>query len=166
MLESYVERWPTARIENFRYMSRSGMMGWLSVMMDTTSSNTEQRSAAKEEFQLYKNELRPLIREANLYHISKRPDGVHWDGMEYFDILTRRGVVYAFHGSMENEAEHKFVLLGLNPRSRYQLQFHDHSAPTQIFEGTELMRGGITVHLPIPNSSEIVSLKELPAPND
>lgn len=166
MLETYVERWPTPRIENFRYMLRSGMMGWLSVMIDTTSWNTEQRRAAKEEFQLYKSELRPLIREASLYHVSERPDGVHWDGMEYFDVQTRRGVVYAFHGSIENEAEHKFVLIGLNPHSRYQLQFHDHSAPAQIFEGAELMRAGITVHLPLPNSSEIVSLKELPAPNN
>ena len=28
MLESYVEKWPAPRIENFRYMLRSGMMGW------------------------------------------------------------------------------------------------------------------------------------------
>jgi hypothetical protein len=166
MLETYVERWPTARTGNFRYMLRSGMMGWLSVMIDTTSWNAEQHSAAKEELELYKKELRPLIRDANLYHISERPDGLHWDGMEYFDPNARRGVVYAFRGSVENEADHKFVLHGLSPRSRYQLQFQDHSAPEQIVEGSELMKGGINFHLPSPNSSEIVSLRELPAPTD
>src|SRR5581483_5325422 len=48
MLEAYVERWPTPNIENFRYMLRSGMMGWLSIMIDTTSWNSEQHLVAKE----------------------------------------------------------------------------------------------------------------------
>ena len=37
MLESYVEKWAVPRIENFRYMLRSGMMGWLTIMINTTS---------------------------------------------------------------------------------------------------------------------------------
>ena len=37
MLESYVEKWPAPRIENFRYMLRSGMMGMLTIMQDTNS---------------------------------------------------------------------------------------------------------------------------------
>ncbi len=85
MLEAYVEKWPVPRIENFRYMLRSGMMGWLTIMLDTTAWSDEQHKVAKAEFDLYKAELRPFIREADLYHISPRADGVHWDGMEYFD---------------------------------------------------------------------------------
>ena len=164
MLETYVERWPTPRIENFLYMLRSGMMGWLTVMIDTTSWNAEQRRAAKGEFELYKKELRPLIRDANLYHISDRADGIHWDAMEYFDPKTHRGVVYAFHGSIENETEHRFVLRGLNLQSRYKLQFHDHSIADQVIGGKELMKSGLALRLPIPNSSEIILLRELPDP--
>ena len=163
MLETYVERWPTARTENFRYMLRSGMMGWLSIMIDTTSWDAQQHVAAKEEVEVYKSQLRPLIRDANLYHISERPDGVRWDGLEYFDARTRRGVVYAFRGSTEAEAEHKFVLRGLDPASRYQLRFHDHSAGDQIINGHELMKTGFAVQLPSANSSEIIFLEELPA---
>ena len=163
MLETYVERWPAPEIENFRYMLRSGMMGWLTIMLDTTAWDEQQHAAAKEEFQLYKSQLRPLIRDANLYHISERPDGVRWDGMEYFDPQTRRGVVYAFHGSIETEAEHKFFLRGLQAASRYQLRFHDHSASDQIVAGDELMKTGLGVRLPFANSSEIIFLEELPA---
>ena len=101
MLEAYVERWPTPKLENFLYMLRSGMMGWLSVMIDTTSWTPKEHEAAKEEIELYKTQLRPLIRDANLYHISERPDGIGWDGMEYFDEDKKRGVVYAFRGSTE-----------------------------------------------------------------
>lgn len=31
-----------------------------------------------------REELRPLIRDTRLYHASDRPDGAHWDGVEYW----------------------------------------------------------------------------------
>src|SRR3954452_9202973 len=45
MLESYVEKWPTPRPENFLYMLRSGMMGWFTIMIDTTTWTPEQHEA-------------------------------------------------------------------------------------------------------------------------
>ncbi len=163
MLEAYVERWPTPRIENFRYMLRSGMMGWLSIMIDTTAWGAEQHAVAKEEIELYKSQLRPLIRDADLYHVSERPDGIHWDGMEYFDPRTRRGAIFAFRGSIPTQDDHTFQLQGLNPDARYQLRFHDHSAVDQTVDGHTLMTTGLRVHLPHPQSSEIMFLEEIPA---
>jgi hypothetical protein len=163
MLEAYVERWPAPSLDNFRYMLRSGMMGWLSIMIDTSAWSAEQHSVAKEELQLYKTQLRPLIRDADLYHVSERPDGIHWDAMEYFDPRTRRGAIYAFHGSIPTQADHTFSLQGLNPDARYQLKFNDHSAADQIVDGRALMTKGMRVHLPHPDSSEIIILEELPA---
>lgn len=163
MLEAYVERWPTATIENFRYMLRSGMMGWLSVMIDTSSWNSEQHAVAKEELRLYKSQLRPLIRDADLYHISARPDGLHWDGVEYFDNKTGHGAVYAFRGSSPSEPQHSFALQGLNPSSQYELRFHDHSGADQIVSGRELMSKGIEVRLTVANSSDIILLEEQPS---
>ncbi len=84
MLESYVAEWPAPRIENFRYMLRSGMLGWFSLMLDTSQWTPQQRAEARVQFALYKSALRPLIREADLYHVAERPDGVHWDGVEYY----------------------------------------------------------------------------------
>jgi alpha-galactosidase len=166
MLEAYVERWPAAsptqNVDNFRYMLRSGMMGWFSVMIDTTSWSRQQHEAAKEEIELYKSRLRPLIRDADLYHISNRPDGKNWDGMEYFDPKTRRGVVFAFHGSMATEAAHKFLLRGLDEGAQYQLRFNDHSDGDQILKGEDLLTKGLTIKLPIANTSEIIFLEELP----
>ena len=159
MLESYVEKWPTPRIENFRYMLRSGMMGWLTIMLDTTTWTSEQHAAAKEEIQLYKTQLRGLIREADLYQISERPDGIHWDAMQYFDPHTGHGVVYAFRGSIENEPTHTFVLKGLMPEGMYRLSFHDHSAGDRIASGRELLSTGLTVTLGLPYSSELILIE-------
>jgi len=160
MLESYVEKWPVPRIENFRYMLRSGMMGWLTIMQDTNSWSAEQHAVAKEEIELYKRELRPLIRDSELFHISPRPDGIHWDGIEYWDRERRRGAVYAFRGSSEAESAHTFALHGLNADTRYEVRFHDHSSPDRSFTGRELMERGLSVSLAVPNSSEIVFLQQ------
>jgi alpha-galactosidase len=162
MLETYVEKWPAPRIENFRYMLRSGMMGWLTIMQDASSWTAEQRAAVAEEFRLYKQILRPLIRDASLYHISARPDGIHWDAIEYFDDALGAGAVYVFRGSTEAESRHTFLLRGLNPNREYQVQFHDHSSPDRRVLGSELLRSGIEVHLQVPNSSEVLLLRELP----
>jgi hypothetical protein len=156
MLESYVEKWPTQRIENFRYMLRSGMMGWLTIMMDTTTWSAEQHAEAKKEIDLYKKELRPLIRNADLYHVSPRPDGIHWDGVEYWDSARQRGVVYAFRGTGPEESSHSFVLKGLNPSAQYAISFHDHTSSDGTLTGQALVEKGLKVRLPHENSSELV----------
>ena len=161
MLETYVEKWPTANLESFRYVLRSGMMGWFTLMLDTTAWTPEQHAAARDAIALYKSRLRPLIRAADLYHVSARPDGVHWDGIEYFDPTHRQGVLYAFHGSIPEEKEHAFPLQGLNPARSYQLTFQDHSSPSQNILGRDLMSEGVQVQLPMPDSSELVFFEEV-----
>jgi hypothetical protein len=165
MLESYVEKWPVPRIENFRYMLRSGMMGWLTIMLDTNAWSPEQHTEAKKEIDLYKKELRGFIRDANLYHVSPRPDGVHWDGVEYWDAQRKKGVVYAFRGSTTNENSHDFVLQGLQDSTRYSIKFHDHSGKDRTMTGRELTgkessQRGLKISLAWPNSSEIVFIEE------
>jgi hypothetical protein len=163
MLESYVEKWPAPKIENFLYMLRSGMMGWMTIMLDTTVWTPEQHDAARRAFALYKQRLRPLIRAARLYHVSQRPDGVHWDGMEYWDPARGQGVLFAFRGSGPDEAQHRFVLAGLNRQQRYRLHFEDGSAPDREATGTELMGPGLAVKLREPLSSELVFLQQATA---
>lgn len=160
MLEDYEMKWPTPRIENFLYMLRSGMMGWMTIMQDTTAWTAQQHAVASEEFATYKQFLRPLIRDANLYHVSSRPDGVHWDGIEYFNPADGQGVVYAFRGSLTTENSHMFQLRGLSATKQYQLQFHDHTAHDRTISGRDLMQNGLTVNLSIPLSSDLIFLHE------
>src|SRR3984885_9447370 len=161
MLEAYVEKWPTPKIENFRYMLRSGMMGLLTVMQDTNTWTPEEHAAAKAEFALYKQKLRPLIRDAEVYHVSERPDGIHWDGMEYFDSNRRRGVFYVFRGSTPNESRHRFPVEGVQPSHNYRLHFSDHTAADRTISGRELLDRGVTVALPLPVSSELIFIDDL-----
>jgi alpha-galactosidase len=117
MLESYVAEWQAARIENFRYLLRSGMLSWFPLMLGTSHWSPRQRADARVQIALYRSALRPLIREADLCHVSNRPDGVHWDGIEYYWARLGRGVLYAFRGSAPEQPTHRFRLLGLVPGS-------------------------------------------------
>jgi hypothetical protein len=160
MLEDYVEKWPTPRLENFRYMLRSGMMGWLTVMQNTNDWTPEQHADAKREFALYKEKLRPLIRDADLYHISARPDGEHWDGIEYYDARHGRALVYAFRGALDDRM-HTFLLHGFQPSRRYRLHFQDDSSPDRTERGYDLVNKGLSLTLTVPNSSELVFIDEV-----
>ena len=158
MLEAYEAQWPTPTIANFLYMLRSGMMGWLTVMQNTNAWTRQQQAAARQAIALYKRRLRPLIRDAQLFHISSRPDGVHWDGMEYWDPARQQGVVFAFHGSDAAERAHRFVLAGLDAGRIYQLHFEDGTSPDARIAGERLMSSGLPVALREPRSSELVFL--------
>jgi Melibiase/Glycosyl hydrolase family 36 C-terminal domain len=163
MLESYVQDWPAPTMENFRYMLRSGMLGWFSLMLDTGRWTAQQRAEARVQFQVYKSALRPLIREADLYHVAQRPDGVHWDGIEYYSAQQRRGVLYAFRGTEPEEPTHRFRWLGLKAGSRYRLKFQDQgSAADRVLTGHSLMQEGLEVALGVPLSSELIFLEEVP----
>jgi hypothetical protein len=162
MLESYVADWPAPRIENFRYQLRSGMLGWFSLMQDTSQWSPEQRTEARVQFALYKSVLRPLIREADLYHVAERPDGVRWDGIEYYSGKLRRGVLYAFRGTAPDEPTHRFRLMGLKSGSRYRLKFQDQGAAgSLVLAGQSLMQEGVEVTLGLPLSSELIFLEEV-----
>lgn len=160
MLESYVEKWPAPHLENLRYQLRSGMLGWFSLMLDTSQWSAAQRAEARRQIELYKSVLRPLIRDADLYHVEERPDGVRWDGIEYYSQPRRRGVLYAFRGSEPEHSSHRFRLQGLDPKSHYRLTFKDRGdSATKILDGELLMQSGIEVTLPLPLSSELILIE-------
>jgi Melibiase/Glycosyl hydrolase family 36 C-terminal domain len=161
MLESYVASWPAPRIENFRYALRSGMLGWFSLMLDTSQWTAQQRTEAQRQFALYKSSLRPLIREADVYHVTQRPDGVNWDGIEYYSPKLRRGVLYAFRGSANDLPAHRFRLAGLKRGGRYRLNFQDNPAANREITGESLMQMGVDVSLALPLSSDLIFFEEV-----
>lgn len=158
MCECYIAQHPGKTDANFLYMLRSGMMGWCTIMLDTTQWTPKQHDLAKRMFETYKTKLRPLINRADLYHISDRPDGIRWDGMEYFDPKAQAGVLFAFRGKTD-EPRHVFHLRGLDPDATYELSCEGRSAPPVVVRGAELSANGLTVRLDEPESSELVYLR-------
>jgi hypothetical protein len=158
MCECYMENHPGTNIANFKYMLRSGMMGWCTIMLDMSKWNAEQRAAAKRQFEIYKTELRPLIVDGNLYHVSDRPDGKRWDGIQYVSPELDKGVLFAFRGTTDLNS-HLFKLKGLAPKKRYEVSFEDGTGKPITISGQELMQQGIGVTLPTRESSELIFFK-------
>ncbi len=158
--ESYIEHHPGKTLANFVYMIRSGMMGWCTIMTDTSKWTPEQRAAAQRQFALYKTALRPLILKADLYHVSERPDGVRWDGMQYWNETTGKGALFVFRGTTA-EAQHRFLLKALKPKTRYRVTSQDSSVPAVTLTGTELVKMGLQVLLPETESSDIILIERV-----
>ncbi len=161
MCECYVEQRPGKTPANFLYMLRSGMMGWCTMMTDLSRWTPGQKSAARRQFEVYKQRLRPLIQHGNLYHVSERPDGRRWDGIEYYHPADGRGVLFAFRGTTA-ERSHPFRFKGLEPAARYRLVCEDASIPPCVMTGRQLMETGLTVVLTETESSELVHLARAP----
>jgi len=121
----------------------------------------KQKSAIKRAVATYKEKIRPLVRNADLYHIFPRPDGMHWDGIEYFDPAAKRGVVCLFKPSEGNGDDGMAVKLrGVRPDARYRVTFDDGSNANCEKSGAELT-AGINVELHGGMTSEWMFFEEV-----
>ncbi len=120
----------------------------------------EERAAVKQAVATYKTRIRPLVRSADLYHILPRPDGVNWDGIQYFDPMTRKGVVYLFKPSAAVADTITLKLRGLEAGKRYRVMFEDGSNPAVEKTGAELSKG-LEVTLKGVPISELVWIEEI-----
>jgi len=100
----------------------------------------QHKADIKKAVATYKEKLRPLIRHSDLYHIFPRPDDKHWDGIEYYDPATGKGVVYIFKPA-EGTNTMKIRLRGVDPESIYRLTFEDGTNPASCKTGAELSSG-------------------------
>jgi arabinan endo-1,5-alpha-L-arabinosidase len=117
----------------------------------------EERAAVKAATNTYKTRIRPLVRTADLYHILPRPDGKNWDGIQYYDPATKKGVIYLFKPSPVADTI-TLKLRGVEPATRYRVTFEDGSNPAVEKTGAELANG-LDVTLKGAPASELVFLE-------
>lgn len=114
-----------------------------------------------EYYNMYNQKIKPLVRNANLYHILPRPDNVHWDGMEYYDPSTSneiKGCVFLFKPSTTDGDTKTIYFKGLNPATTYTLEFEDRTAQNTTRTGAQLMNG-FSVTMTGTAASEIIWIK-------
>ena len=96
---------------------------------------------------LYKARQRPILRGCNVYHILPMPDGVNWDGLQFYNPELDRGSVFLFKGSDKAvDGDVKVITLkGLNRQATYSLEFQDRVGLNCSKTGAQLMDEGIRV---------------------
>jgi hypothetical protein len=115
----------------------------------------QEKDAVRECVKTYKTKLRPLVRNADLYHVLPRPDGVNQDAIEYYDPACGKGVLCLFQPSTEAAAK-PVRFRGLDGDRQYRLTFEDGTHPTTVKSGEELMKEGLQVVLQGAEVSELV----------
>jgi hypothetical protein len=127
------------------YQMRSSMMGaWMYGSFDSTII---QPAIYRALLVQYKTKQRPIIRGGNTYHILPMPDGINWDGMEFFNSALNKGSIFLFHPAAEAPASRKIFLKGLidDRVTLYTLTFQDRPEQNVTRTGTYLMHTGLTV---------------------
>jgi len=143
----------------FKTMLRSGMMGWCTLMCDTGAWSKEQHDTARRQIQIFKKWIRPLINDGDLYHVSTRPDEARWDGIQYMDVKTGKGIVFGFRGAQAVKTSHEFKLQGLDRSASFKVWSEDGTVAQSQFTGAQLMDEGLKVQLSDPGASELIYLQ-------
>ena len=155
-------------VAGVRYAFRSMSMGAPEWFLDAPNGGNgtepwtqEEKDALKACVATYKSEIRPLVREADIYHVFPRPDGHHRDGIEYYDPARGKGLVCLFQPSSEVQ-NGAIRFKGLAPGLTYRVRFEDGTNPSVLKPGAELMGAGLEVMLEGEEVSELIFFEAAP----
>ena len=114
---------------------------------------------------LYKNELRPILRDSVVYHHTPQTPYFRespWLVLEYASPDKRRAVATLFRTSNQEDAVYHFVPRGLDSSLAYRVTF-ENRAETIELSGAQLMMAGIPVRLETAGTSEMLLFEGAPA---
>ncbi len=126
------------------YNVRTAMMGAMMVQNVSNRLNSQELSALKEGWKLYKEKQRPILKGADVYHVLPMPTGNTIDGVEYYNNGIEQGSLFLFRDKA-GETSTNIKLKGLEKEGTYKLTFEDRTNLNCTKTGSELMSAGITV---------------------
>jgi alpha-galactosidase len=142
------------------YLWRSGMMGaWDLALTESKNLSEKQKLQIRRSTDIYKSWIRPVLKDAHVHRILPRPDGLHWDGLFYWNAEIKKGTAYIFRPN--SEQRHQLIFLaGLDAKKAYRIRGEDASIQAGSFSGDALMNQGIEVRLPDKFSSDLLYVEE------
>ena len=132
-------------------------------VQSVAGTSAETYAALLYEASLYNEKIKPLFRDANLYHILPRPDHIHWDGVQYGrDDRPDNGVagvVFLFKPTPENPEEICIRIRGLNAGFRYNVRFYEREEQSFTATGSDLMKNGLQARIAEESGSEMIFIE-------
>ncbi len=128
-----------------KYNFRSGMMGAIMICGSTSPFNEVEEEVAKQTYKLYNEKQREILRRGDVYHVLDMPDGVHWDGMEFYNSEIGKGSLIVFRPSHADDEEKTIKLDGLDAKATYLVEFEDRDYLNTMMTGKQLMEEGVTI---------------------
>jgi alpha-galactosidase len=115
---------------------------------------------------LYKNQLRPILRDSVVYHHTPQTPYVSespWVVLEYATPDKRRSIATLFRTSNHEDPVYRFVPRGLDASFTYKVTL-ENRAETLELSGAQLMMEGIPVRLETAGTSEMLLFETQPVP--
>ncbi len=136
------------------------------IMLGSWNGSTEYFAYYKEYLLLHNAKIKHLIRHANLYHTLPRPDGIHWDGMQYgMDHSVNgnkvHGAAFVFKPSDKDGDSKHIKIRGLCPDAMYKADFYERKEQSFVASGKEIMEKGITVRMDGAPASDIIFFEQI-----
>ena len=142
------------------FLWRSAMMGaWQIDPTNTRIWTDGDRECARRNVQIYKEWIRPMLKDVKVHHILPRPDGKHWDGMFYWSPSLKRGTVYIFRPDSP-DATQTVPLKGLDAATTYWVWSEDGAISAATRTGAELMGAGLALNLPDRYTCDLVYVQD------
>ena len=141
--------------EYILYSLRSGFLGSTMVCFNEEGL-TLNKDLIAEQWKLYEEKQRPILRGANVYHILEQPSGIpwdwaDWDGLMFYNDELDEGSVLLFRENDEVNGtkvptEKTIKLKGLDKNATYNVTFEDRTNLSGKFTGAQLMEEGLYVN--------------------
>lgn len=136
------------------------LLGQPGFSLRLTDLDAVHRDLLRARIALYK-EIRPILRQADVYHLTGQPDPQapqSFTALFYLDRKSQQGVIFAF-ASGSRELSHRIRLAGLDPEAKYQIDLPAEFGGPMLKSGRELMNDGFILNFARPGQSCIASLK-------
>jgi alpha-galactosidase len=157
---TYDNMYPVKGDDPDTFLWRSAMMSaWQTAPAHSANWTANQKESIKESVRIYKEWIRPILKDAKVHHILPRPDGVNWDGMFYWSPSLSKGTLYIFRPESPDDTK-TIKLKGLDEKKKYWVWCEDGSVPPGVRGGTELMKTGLTIRLGTQLSSDIIMMQD------
>jgi hypothetical protein len=114
--------------------------------------------------ELYKRELRPILRESVVYHHTPLTPFLNqspWVVLEYASPDKKRAVATLFRTSNFEDPVYRFMPRGLDASASYKVTFENENETTEI-SGIRLMQEGLSVRLEAAGTSEMLLFESEP----
>jgi hypothetical protein len=134
------------------YVVRSNILGHIILSSELSSWRPRFRSIVKRHIQIYRGFRQVLT--GDTYELAFDRD---WEGLQFHDPQSDNAVVFAFKKT-EGNPQHRFVLCGLQAETTYRVSSEDRKEALNV-TGKQLMSGGISLDLPLAETSDIIYIQ-------
>ena len=144
----------------YKYILRSAMFcDFDYTTLGLTEGSMIKKSAAEHD-ELYRNNLASTMLNGRYYPIFTGYSKDGWDGIEFYDTVNKKGVIFTFRSPEESEAESTISVQGVSPDIEYKVTSLDGSVNIEKIRGADLLSGGITVSMNDNGLSDIIFIEE------